>query len=254
MTILEWFKKYSPLPVAISITLVLFFWFWILAYSLLNDMDKVGTAFGIFSGLATALAVAFVVYSIQQQQKQIEDNALEQNKQKVESTVKLLLEIIFRQRSEIKYYDSQPNSATILVGIDAVNSIAAALLAIDEERKQDPESLVHKIMFLSKVETLYVSNGQYLRHYFDAILYYFEYVDSQKNLDQEEKEIYMKLLQVQASHNDMYIWHLMRFDYEKTEGFYQTDTFNDMLEKYPILSEGRLINTAQEEEIVLGKN
>lgn len=160
-------------------------------------------------------------------------------KQEVESRFFNLLTIRNQMRKEIKqlnYIRETINKEYVKEyfperGNDALNSLAESLY---DTQRNSPTGESQK----ERAQKLYFNNGEYLRHYFDFILFVMEYIDKQSDLSFEQKKEFINVIKADSSYNEMLVWKLMEYDYED-HSISQTPRLKKLEEKYAIF-EGKV--------------
>ncbi len=206
-------KKYSTalLITLISLFIVIVFlvvwWLFVVnahstAYQ--TSFSNYGTFLaGTLGVVLTAFNVFYLLHTWKKQKNVSE-------RQEIESRFFNLLALRNEMRDEIRL-DSNPH----LHGNEALNHLAGLL-------KSEVNDLTRGIEERdNRVAALYAQNSE-LRHYLDMILFIVEFITNKEILTLAQKLEYINVLKANSSANEVFVWMLMRFDYEVVgfeEGF-----------------------------------
>lgn len=233
-------KKHNNIILAsvVAVTAIWFFVTWKLydnnrSSDYQNSFASYGTFIaGTLGVIFSAANVYFLLY-IWNKQKQ------ESEKQSIESRFFNLLAMRKEMRNEIRQFKETRAVANVRTekifgqerGNEAINGLASSYDGIQLNTK--PEQVKHTL------QQLYAINSEYLRHYFDFVLYIMEYVDGKEFLSDKEKLDYIGVLKADSTYNEMLLWKLMLVDYADDPKIRQDVRLKRLDDKYKLF-EGRV--------------
>ncbi len=219
-----------------GLTTMCFIFTWCL-FNIRWDLQNAFSAYGTFIagtvgvGLSAA-NVFFLLYIWDKQKKEYERQKNEYERRNIEDRFFHLLTMRKDMRSEIRAYSQHDNSNDKQYyperGNDAINKLAGSFA---DYQKNYPSNEWQK-----NLGRLYYQSSEYLRHYYDFILYILEYIDCQTLLTPKQKLEYIRVLTTDSSYNELLIWKLMDYDYADNVAIKQGEILKRFENKYNLFA------------------